>query len=193
MTATGCGALLGALWLASRRRSSGSPASFRSPPTCSVRSDRILVRPRSCGSPPCLIVAGFGFMVQMALEQHGDADDRGRQKRGRVDELLHDGVPRHGPRFGSLLAGSLSSRIGAPHTLLRGGACCILAALWFARALPELRSAIRPIYVRLGQSARNGRRLANAADLSVPARTGPPRSPCPLAHMADAPRKQRPR
>jgi hypothetical protein len=41
--------------------------------------------------------------------------------------------------FGSLLAGSLASGIGAPHTLLIGGLCCMLGALWYARKIGSLR------------------------------------------------------
>jgi hypothetical protein len=36
--------------------------------------------------------------------------------------------------FGSLIAGSLSQNIGAAHTLLLGGSCCIAGAVWFASA-----------------------------------------------------------
>lgn len=52
--------------------------------------------------------------------------------------------------FGSLIAGVLADNIGAPNTLIIGGASCILGALFFARKLPELKKAIRPVYVRLG-------------------------------------------
>ena len=43
--------------------------------------------------------------------------------------------------FGSLLAGALAHRIGAPHTALITGAFCILGSLWFTAELPKLRSA----------------------------------------------------
>ncbi len=52
--------------------------------------------------------------------------------------------------FGSLLAGALAHRIGAPHTALITGAFCILGSLWFTAELPKLRSAIRPIYQQMG-------------------------------------------
>ena len=39
--------------------------------------------------------------------------------------------------FGSLIAGWMSSRIGAPHTLRFGGVCCLAGAAWFATELPE--------------------------------------------------------
>jgi hypothetical protein len=52
--------------------------------------------------------------------------------------------------FGSLLAGSLASRIGAPATVAISGALCAAGAIWFATRLPELRRLVRPIYIRLG-------------------------------------------
>ena len=52
--------------------------------------------------------------------------------------------------FGSLLAGGLAHRLGAPRTLLFGGLGCILAALWFASLLPHLRERVRPIYIEKG-------------------------------------------
>jgi MFS-type transporter involved in bile tolerance (Atg22 family) len=70
--------------------------------------------------------------------------------------------------FGSLIAGSLSTRIGAPRTLMVGGVCCIAGALWFARALPAIRTAVRPIYIRLGILPQVATGLSQAAELSVP-------------------------
>jgi hypothetical protein len=52
--------------------------------------------------------------------------------------------------FGSLLAGSLAARYGAPRALIFGGICCLAGAAWFARGLEDLREAIRPIYRRMG-------------------------------------------
>ncbi len=52
--------------------------------------------------------------------------------------------------LGSLAAGAVASSIGATHTLAAGGVACMLTALWLWRRLPELRSHIRPIYVKLG-------------------------------------------
>jgi MFS family permease len=52
--------------------------------------------------------------------------------------------------FGSLLAGALAARIGAPATIGVGGAVCLVAAVWFSLKLPALRERVRPIYERLG-------------------------------------------
>jgi hypothetical protein len=70
------------------------------------------------------------------------------------------------------MAGSRSSRIGAANTLLLGGTCCIAGALWCARSLPEIRAAVRPIYVRLGIIPEVASGLAQAAAVSVPPEQG---------------------
>ena len=52
--------------------------------------------------------------------------------------------------FGSLLAGSLASHIGAVQVVQLTGAMCIVGSLVFAYRLPALRKLIRPIYERIG-------------------------------------------
>jgi MFS family permease len=89
------------------------------------------------------------------------------EKRGRVMSFYMMAFLGTAP-FGSLMAGWLSSRIGAPETLLLGGSCCIAGALLFARSLPEIRAAVRPIYVRLGILPEIASSLAQTAAVSVP-------------------------
>jgi MFS family permease len=52
--------------------------------------------------------------------------------------------------FGSLLAGILAHRIGAPHTMMITGGSCVVAAAWFALERPRLRAVMRPIYQEMG-------------------------------------------
>ena len=52
--------------------------------------------------------------------------------------------------FGSLIAGAAASRIGAPYTLMIGGALCVFGAALFAIQLPAIRQLIRPIYIQIG-------------------------------------------
>jgi MFS family permease len=96
-----------------------------------------------------MVLAGFGMMQQMAgsntILQTIVADD----KRGRVMAFYTLSILGITP-FGSLLAGGLASRIGAPATLIAGGALCLAGSIVFWRWLPQLRREIRPIYVRLG-------------------------------------------
>jgi MFS family permease len=52
--------------------------------------------------------------------------------------------------FGSLCAGILAHRIGAPRTVMVTGAFVIAGALWFTSELPTVRRIIRPIYQEMG-------------------------------------------
>jgi MFS family permease len=52
--------------------------------------------------------------------------------------------------FGSLLAGALAHRIGAPHTVILTGAVCIAGSIWYTLELPKIRVVIRPIYQQMG-------------------------------------------
>jgi MFS family permease len=96
-----------------------------------------------------LLFTGCGMMVQMAaantLLQTIVDDD----KRGRVMSFYSMAFMGMAP-FGSLLAGTLASKFGAPITNIIGGSICLLAAIVFARKLPRLREMVRPIYARMG-------------------------------------------
>ena len=151
MTSSGCGALLGALWLAQRRSVIGLgrvipiASALFGVGLIAFSFTRVLWL-----AIPCLIVAGFGFMVQMASSNTVIQTIVDDEKRGRVMSFYMMAFLGTAP-FGSLIAGWLSSRIGAAHTLLAGRRrAALLGALWFASALPAIRAAVRPIYVRLG-------------------------------------------
>jgi MFS family permease len=168
MTASGCGALAGALWLASRRSVLGLGRLI--PSASAVFGAGLLAFSftRSLAlALPCLVAAGFGFMVQMASSNtvlQTIVDD---EKRGRVMSFYTMAFLGTAP-FGSLIAGWLSSRIGAPHTLLLGGICCMLGALWFAYVLPSIRESVRPIYARLGILPPMTTGIADSVELTIP-------------------------
>lgn len=150
MGATGVGALLGAVLLATRRSVLGLGKLI--PIMAGVFGLGLIGFSQSRSlwlSIPLLVVTGLGFMVQMAasntLLQTLVEDD----KRGRVMSFYTVAFMGTTP-FGSLLAGTLADRIGAQWTLLLGGLGCIAGALWFASLLPRLREAVRPIYVQKG-------------------------------------------
>jgi MFS family permease len=172
MGASGCGALVGALWLATRRSVIGlgriiiiACASFGTGLIAFSFTTVLWV------AVPCLVVAGFGFIVQMASSNTIIQTIVDEDKRGRVMSFYMMAFLGTAP-FGSLIAGSLSSRIGAGHTLLVGGMCCLLGAVWFTRNLPTIRKAVRPIYVRLGILPEVASGLVQAAELSVPPEQG---------------------
>ncbi len=117
-----------------------------------------------------MVVTGLGFMVQMATSNTLIQTIVDEDKRGRVMSFYTMAFMGTAP-FGSLLAGSLADRIGAPYTLLFGGIGCILAAGWFYAALPRLRQFVRPIYKEKGiiVEARTG--VMSTSELSAPPNT----------------------
>jgi MFS family permease len=168
MTASGCGALLGALWLAQRRTVIGLGRVI--PSTSALFGAGLILFSFTHVlwlALPCLTLAGFGFMVQMASSNTVIQTIVDDEKRGRVMSFYMMAFLGTAP-FGSLIAGWLSQRIGAPNTLRIGGLCCIGGAIWFASALPSIRNAVRPIYVRLGIVPEVATGIANAAELTVP-------------------------
>ena len=138
MTAAGAGALLGALWLASRRTTTSlgrnipvAGAVFGLALTAFAFSHVLWL------SALLMVVAGIGLMVQIAscntLLQTIVEDS----KRGRVMAFFLMAYFGTMP-FGSLAAGAVSTRIGAPYTLALGGALCLAGAAWFAMMLSAL-------------------------------------------------------
>lgn len=96
-----------------------------------------------------MFVVGFGMMVQTAssntILQTIVEDD----KRGRVMSFYAMAFLGMAP-FGSLLTGTLASKLGAPTAVAIDGAACLLGALLFARRLPSFRKLVHPIYVQQG-------------------------------------------
>jgi MFS family permease len=92
-----------------------------------------------------VMLIGLGTILQISASntilQTVVEDD----KRGRVMSLFTMAFLGMAP-FGSLLAGSLASTIGAPSTFIVNGAVCVVGSLVFARQLPLLRQLVRPIY-----------------------------------------------
>jgi MFS family permease len=150
MGAAGIGALMSASYLASRKSVVGlgrvivfGSAMFGCGLILFSLSRYILL------SLVFMLFTGFGMMTVLTscntiLQTIVDED-----KRGRVMSLYAMAFMGMVP-FGSLMGGSLASRIGAPATLMFGGTCCIAASFLFARKLPELRRVARPIYVDRG-------------------------------------------
>jgi MFS family permease len=114
-----------------------------------------------------MVVTGFGMMQTMAANNtvlQTIVDD---DKRGRVMSFYSMAFLGMTP-FGSLFAGMVASRIGAPYTIAIGGACCVVGAIWFINKLPEIRKYIRPIYRKLGILPEIAEGIEAAALLQVP-------------------------
>jgi MFS family permease len=96
-----------------------------------------------------MFLAGAGMMLHIASTNTLLQTISDESKRGRVMSFYTMAFRGMSP-FGSLIAGSLGSSIGAPATLVISGIICLTGALMFYIKLPEIRKVIRPIYENLG-------------------------------------------
>jgi len=168
MAASGVGALSGAVFLASRKSVLGLGKMI--PLMAGVFGAGLIAFSFSRViwlSMILMVATGLGFMIQMATSNTLIQTIVDEDKRGRVMSFYTMAFMGTAP-FGSLLAGTLADRIGAPYTLLIGGAGCIVGALWFARALPRLRVFVRPIYIEKGILPEMNKGVMNTSELSVP-------------------------
>jgi MFS family permease len=150
MGSAGCGALIAALYLASRSTVLGLPTVLQ---RCALGLGAGMIALEFATTMwiavPLLFVIGMALMMQIAGTNtliQTLADDK---MLGRVISLyavaLFGGAP-----LGALLEGMLAHRIGAIHTLAIAGILCMASSLVFASALPRLRRLSRPLYVRRG-------------------------------------------
>jgi MFS family permease len=150
MGAAGCGALAGALYLASRSSVVGLTTVIK---RCAlglgVGMIGMELATTTWVAVPLLFGIGMSMMMQLAATNtlvQTLVDDK---MLGRVISLyavaFFGGAP-----VGALLEGALASQVGAIHTFAVAGALSLVSALVFARSLPQLRIISRPLYVKLG-------------------------------------------
>lgn len=168
MAASGVGALTGAMFLARRKTVLGLGRFI--PMMATVFGAGLIAFSFSrivWLSMILMVVTGLGFMVHMAVSNTLIQTMVDEDKRGRVMSFYTMAFMGTSP-FGSLIAGSLAEKIGAPETLAFGGLGCIAAAALFYAFLPRLRNYVRPIYIQKGilPEARTG--IMNTSELSVP-------------------------
>lgn len=150
MTASGFGALAGALHLAARKSVLGLGRIIVAATVLFALG--IIVFALSTSLPlslAAMVLSGLGAISVIAscntvLQTILDED-----KRGRVMSFFTISFMGVVP-FGSFCAGALAGVIGPSSTLLLGGVGCCAGALLFARQLPHIRATVRPIYIRLG-------------------------------------------
>ncbi len=148
--ASGIGALIGAIYLASRRSVRGLIRIVAIAAVTFGVGLIFLSLSRVMWLSLCImVVTGFGMIVQMAASNTVLQTIVEDDKRGRVMSLYTLSIRGMAP-FGGLLAGGLAATLGAPNTILIGGLCCILGGLLFARNLGTMRALMRPIYQQKG-------------------------------------------
>jgi predicted MFS family arabinose efflux permease len=168
MTAQGTGALLGALYLASRksvlgllRVITGATIAFGTGLVAFSLSQSLWL------SVLILLFVNGGFMVMLASTNTILQTVVEERLRGRVMAFYAMAMLGTAP-IGSLLGGMLAERIGAPHTILLGGLACLATTLWFALQQNALRKEIHPIYVRRGIIANPPHSPLETASSSAP-------------------------
>ncbi|HEY5522440.1 MAG TPA: MFS transporter [Desulfuromonadaceae bacterium] len=150
MTAGGCGALAGTIYLASRKSVLGlgrliviATVLFAAGMAAFALSSNV---PLSLAS---LVVTGFGAMTLVASCNTILQTILEEDKRGRVMSFFTMAFMGMAP-FGSFGAGAMAGIIGPRETLMLGATFCLVAAILFARQLPHIRERVRPIYVKMG-------------------------------------------
>lgn len=133
--AVGCGALLGALALASRQTTAGIERILVGGSALFGLGLLAVSRARTMAAAlPLMLVVGLGMMVQMASAntfiQHAVSDD----KRARVMSIYTMAFMGTTP-IGSFLVGSLTHAVGVTRTIAAGGLLTLAGAFLFARGV----------------------------------------------------------
>jgi MFS family permease len=151
MGATGVGALFGALTLAAK--SGGVKGLGRwITISCATLGISLFCFAFSYNfwlSAAFLLPAGYSMMLQMACSNTLIQTMVPDQLRGRVMSVYSMMFMGMAP-FGAFFGGALAHRIGAPITVAVGGIACVFGAIWFGRALPELRIEARRLIIAQG-------------------------------------------
>jgi MFS family permease len=100
-------------------------------------------------SLPMMLVTGFGMMQGLTTSNTILQTLVDEKMRGRVMSYYTMAFVGMAP-FGSLMAGALAHKRGAPRTVIVSGVACIVGAVLFWTRIPAIRKDMRPIYERLG-------------------------------------------
>lgn len=150
MGATGIGALIGAVYLASR--TTVLRLGRLVPVSSMLLGTGLLMLALSKFFPVALVLMifiGAGTMLTAAASNTILQTITDDDKRGRIMSFYTMAVMGTAP-FGSLIAGAMAKAFGTPVTIAFLGFSSIVPAIIFLRKLPELRKIVRPIYIRMG-------------------------------------------
>ncbi|MDD5622931.1 MAG: MFS transporter, partial [Actinomycetota bacterium] len=168
MSAGGIGALLGGIYLASRKTVRGLGRILAAATGIFGVSLILFSTSRNLWfSLFMMLIGGFGMLIHIAASntilQTITEDD----KRGRVMSFFTMAFMGMTP-FGNLLEGALANWIGAPNTLLISGGICILGTIIFSIKLPAIRKIVRPVYIKKGIISEIARGVQVASDAEIP-------------------------
>ncbi len=148
MGATGIGALMGAIYLASRKTVDWlGPVIATAACVFGTGLVTFSFSRMQWLSLLLMVLTGFGMMVQMAASNTVLQTISDEEKRGRVMSFYTVAFVGMTP-FGSLLSGWLASWLGVQNTVFLSGIFCIIGGVIFAARLPSLYEMVRPIYDR---------------------------------------------
>jgi len=150
MTAMGVGALIGALYLATRSTVIGLGRML--PIAAGTFGASLIGVSLSHWLLPSLLIMvlmGAGFMIHLAASNTLIQALVREEMRGRVMALYTTAILGMAT-IGSLLAGVIAGMIGAAWTMAGGGVICIIGAVVFWHKLPGLREHVRPVYIEKG-------------------------------------------
>ena len=150
MTATGVGALTGALYLAQRESVVGLGRIIMW--ASAVFGIGLVIFSQTTSLWPAFLVlgvAGCGFMIHLAATNTILQTIVEERLRGRVMSFYTMAFFGTVP-IGSLLGGIMAEHYGATRTVLVSGIVCLAGSAWFAYKLPAIRAVIRPIYRERG-------------------------------------------
>lgn len=150
MSATGAGALTGAVFLASRNSIIGMGKI--------ITINTILFGLSMLGisltenlwiSMAIGFISGFSMIATIACINTLIQSLAEENKRGRVMSFYAMALLGMNP-IGSLLAGSVATAIGISYTLFICGIIFIVSGIWFSLTLPTMRKFVYPIYIKKG-------------------------------------------
>ncbi len=148
MAATGIGALVGSLYMASRKTVAGLEKLI--PVSTIIFGCGIIVFALSRNfyfSLFILLFTGLGMIFQMASSNTIIQTIVDEKKRGRVMSFYTMAFMGTAP-FGSFLAGWSAKLIGAPATLVIGGVLCLAGSMAYLFVLPKIRKMLTLIYAQ---------------------------------------------
>jgi len=148
MGAAGIGALMGAIYLASRE--SIIRLGRLVPFSAMLFGISLIALSFSRNIPLSLILMffiGLGMMTQTAASNTILQTITDDDKRGRVMGFYSLAIMGTAP-FGSLIAGGMAKVVGAPVTILFVGTATVIGAFFFLKELPELKKIVHPVYLK---------------------------------------------